>query len=482
MQGIRIIAGVLLVFLGHQVQADLRESCERNMNEARRSIAAAQTRVNARIQQAIASSPAACRAKLDAAKTHCLPGDEREERRFCRSLPEGFTGTAQAIGETCAKVSRFQQLVNGSARRCRTQLNGCEAACAAQEQAKRICSDIRAGILRHLENQSRSAQNLLTRVREAAEAQQPPVACAGSETRSLAANTVERSSSPTPGAPSPSATPASRSPAAPSAPTSAARPVPASSGGMLGSLAQAAPLALLAMTMLQNRDQGAPADPMAKFCDENPQSRVCGAAVDCSDPNVASLNPVDCLCKDPAKARVTPICNQKPESGAIAGGFAGLPQSSGREGLLGASGAMDLLGAQNYKGGDVIGAELGIDAQQKSASGGGPNVSGGSPSPEPAAPHGGSPGSFNTDIMQGVEKGGGAGAGFGGSHAARTGEGEEHLEPFDLTRYLPQTEAQAREVAGMSIEAKDGLTGPLGPSIWEKVSRQYRRHQSFLKP
>ena len=37
-------------------------------------------------------------------------------------------------------------------------------------------------------------------------------------------------------------------------------------------------------------------------------------------------------------------------------------------------------------------------------------------------------------------------------------------------------------LAGMTVSAKDGITGPMGPSLWQKVSRRYRKMKVFLKP
>jgi hypothetical protein len=92
----------------------------------------------------------------------------------------------------------------------------------------------------------------------------------------------------------------------------------------------------------------------------------------------------------------------------------------------------------------------------------------------------GGPGRSNVDkgVITGMMGGSGSGAvgggagGGGGGGTGKGGGGKNAAGGFDLSKYLPK--AATRGVAGMSISAKDGVTGPLGPSIWEKVSNQYQ--------
>ena len=85
---------------------------------------------------------------------------------------------------------------------------------------------------------------------------------------------------------------------------------------------------------------------------------------------------------------------------------------------------------------------------------------------------------------------GGSGGGAGGGFAATSGGGGGGSKGssdsgggggggFNLSKYLPG-QYKGRGLAGMSIEAKDGVTGPMGPSIWEKVSTQYQNQKSSL--
>jgi len=81
---------------------------------------------------------------------------------------------------------------------------------------------------------------------------------------------------------------------------------------------------------------------------------------------------------------------------------------------------------------------------------------------------GGSSGGFAaTSGGGGGGKGGGSGDGAGGGYGG-----------FNLNKFLPKD--AKRGLAGMSIEAKDGVTGPMGPSIWEKVSNQYQNQKNSL--
>lgn len=83
------------------------------------------------------------------------------------------------------------------------------------------------------------------------------------------------------------------------------------------------------------------------------------------------------------------------------------------------------------------------------------------------------------NVIQGLAAGsGGAGGGYGGGAGGggggggKGGGGEGEGERFDLSKFLPK--AKTRGLAGMSITSQDGITGPMGPSIWEKVSNQYQ--------
>lgn len=81
-----------------------------------------------------------------------------------------------------------------------------------------------------------------------------------------------------------------------------------------------------------------------------------------------------------------------------------------------------------------------------------------------------------TNVITGQGGGsGGGGGGFGGGGGGAGGGGRtkgDYGGRFNLKDFLPK--GASRNIAGMSISAKDGITGPLGPSIFEKVTNQYQ--------
>lgn len=77
--------------------------------------------------------------------------------------------------------------------------------------------------------------------------------------------------------------------------------------------------------------------------------------------------------------------------------------------------------------------------------------------------------------------GGGSGGGFaGGLSGGRGGGGRAKdgldglLDRFNLKKLLPKAKVVNRGLAGMSVKSVDGITGPMGPSIFEKATNQYR--------
>jgi hypothetical protein len=138
----------------------------------------------------------------------------------------------------------------------------------------------------------------------------------------------------------------------------------------------------------------------------------------------------------------SPIPVDHSDHGKLAGGSGG-----GAGGGLGGGGP----GGLNPEGGDGTGAS-GIDKNvitgtSGAGSGGGLSAVGGG--------GGGS-----------SKPGGGSGGGGGGS--------------FNLAKYLPKNMFQNRGLAGMTVPAQDGVTGPLGPTIWEKVHTRYEDKKSSL--
>lgn len=92
-------------------------------------------------------------------------------------------------------------------------------------------------------------------------------------------------------------------------------------------------------------------------------------------------------------------------------------------------------------------------------------------------------GPYNTDIMSGLA--GGAGSGAGGSYGRGGSGGDKGLldslaDKFNLKGFLP-SKADFKN-RGLASTGADGITGPNGPSLFEKVSTRYLKKQSELLP
>ena len=74
------------------------------------------------------------------------------------------------------------------------------------------------------------------------------------------------------------------------------------------------------------------------------------------------------------------------------------------------------------------------------------------------------------------------GMGLGGYPGLGGGSGSGDKDKIDLSQWLPKGKYKALNIGGMSIKAYDGITGPMGPSIWEKVSNQYQQQKPRLIP
>ena len=200
------------------------------------------------------------------------------------------------------------------------------------------------------------------------------------------------------------------------------------------------------------------------------------AATDCSDPTMAASN-VTCIC---ASNPASPICGNGNGGSQLAGGAGGTQLSgpgsaprpyaptSGPDGVtptgLGSpapsTGAN--VGQQGGGGGGGIGG----------GSGGGPGGGGGGEDP------GGAP-VDKQSMIGGVSGGGGGGSGVPGNPYGSGGKGGDgdkgFFDKFNLSKFLPSKKNfGSRGLAGMSLQSKDGITGPMGPSIWEKVTNQYQ--------
>ncbi|HRK06200.1 MAG TPA: hypothetical protein PLZ57_00405 [Pseudobdellovibrionaceae bacterium] len=197
---------------------------------------------------------------------------------------------------------------------------------------------------------------------------------------------------------------------------------------------------------------------------------------DCTDPNNQSLT---CFCARPENASkamcgggnpgVTPGGVQAPPGGNPGGN---VPYSPVDPTNPGATNPFDGLGGKGGAGGG--------DSQ---GSGGGGAPGGGGLS----SLGGESTGAFGANGDRGSAIGGvssgnnagsgghaGGGGGGGGSGGAGRSDDGGFLSKLNLKKLLPGDKYKNRGLAGMNGTAKDGITGPMGPSLWEKATRQYQ--------
>lgn len=203
---------------------------------------------------------------------------------------------------------------------------------------------------------------------------------------------------------------------------------------------------------------------------------------DCSDPNNQSLA---CFCSRESNAK-SPMCAGF-NPGAVAGGGA---TTNGPGNGIGSSTATPFLGTGD-DGAGTDGNTVDPFASKQNASNGGDGFSPGGGSP----PGGGGLGSLGGDdggsggfgdprsAITGTSGGqggslGGSGGGGGGGGLARNngtaGAFGNFMDKFNLKKFLPGSKYKTRGIAGMSVKSVDGITGPMGPSLFEKATRQYQ--------
>lgn len=198
--------------------------------------------------------------------------------------------------------------------------------------------------------------------------------------------------------------------------------------------------------------------------------------MDCSNPTYAQSN-IQCICQADPKNTICTGMQQLP---------GGLTTTIGDMGPAGPSYTepsdftSDGSNALGFDGKAAV-----SKGSQTADGGGGGGPQGGRGGSFNGAGEGGYADRSNVDknVIQGLAGGSGAGpaygGGGGGSGSGNTGRGGGGSgERFDLSKFLPK--AKTRGLAGMSITSKDGITGPMGPSIWEKVSNQYQLQRQNL--
>lgn len=199
---------------------------------------------------------------------------------------------------------------------------------------------------------------------------------------------------------------------------------------------------------------------------------------DCTDPNNQSFA---CFCTREVN-KSSPMCAGF-NGGNLAGGGA---SPTGPSNGIGSNVATPFLGT-DMDGDGIEDDPAALQPKQNASNGDGFSPGGGS------APGGGGLGGFGGDdggmgapgdprsAITGTSGGTGSGLGGGGGGGgglARNnrgaGGGGGLMDKFNLKRFLPGSKYKARGLAGMSVKSVDGITGPMGPSIWEKATRQYQ--------
>lgn len=196
-------------------------------------------------------------------------------------------------------------------------------------------------------------------------------------------------------------------------------------------------------------------------------------AMDCTNPAYAQNN-IMCICQADPK---NPLCVQREQF------------PSGLTTTLGDMGPATPSFSDDDMLMDDGSPALALDGKPSVAKGSQTADGGGGAGPQggrggfynPNAERGGGQPRSNIDknVIQGLAAGSGGasgglggGAGGGGGGGGKGGGGDGEGERFDLSKFLPK--AKTRGLAGMSITSQDGITGPMGPSLWEKVSKQYQ--------
>lgn len=237
------------------------------------------------------------------------------------------------------------------------------------------------------------------------------------------------------------------------------------------------------ISALQCKDKTSTAPPTATAALAGPTPVSLTTAIgDCSDSKFASTstycicksNPADALC-----ARNVANSGGTVGSGVAGGGIATPGISDGASDDMAAidQSAIASKGEKGSNAGGSGGGGGGIGG----GSGGGGALGGGE--------GGGDPGSgFDKNVITGASSGGGGiaglsaagGGGSGGGLSKGAGGSGDGSGGFNLSKYLPKGMFKNRGLAGMSVPSTDGVTGPLGPSIWEKVHNRYEEKKSTL--
>lgn len=197
---------------------------------------------------------------------------------------------------------------------------------------------------------------------------------------------------------------------------------------------------------------------------------------DCSDPANQSLA---CFCTRPANA-ASAMCAGFAGGGGGGGGTTTTPNGSTIASPVGGSVA-DATDGNTADPFAIPKKEGGGDG--KGMGDGGSGAPGGSGLSALGSEGGGSggPGDSRSAITgtsggngSGLGSAGGGGGGGGLSRNNGGGAKDGFFDKFNLRKFLPGSKYKTRGIAGMSVKSVDGITGPMGPSLFEKATRQYQ--------
>lgn len=212
-------------------------------------------------------------------------------------------------------------------------------------------------------------------------------------------------------------------------------------------------------------------------------------ANDCSNPQFAAVTPA-CICaavgSNPAADPTNAICNNGQSLTGINPSLTTTGGPSTPSSLI--QDSSDGVGVDTT----AIKAKTqsGTNAMEGGASGGGFGGGGGAGAGRGGGMDDGghSPSTIDKNVITGQSgggggglAGGGGGGGSGGGYGGGGG-GNAGADKIDLSQWLPKGKYKALNIGGMSIKPYDGITGPMGPSIWEKVSNQYQQQKPRLIP
>ena len=204
---------------------------------------------------------------------------------------------------------------------------------------------------------------------------------------------------------------------------------------------------------------------------------------DCTNPSFALTNQV-CICSTPGSVAYAPkstICNNTSQAGAgpMMDAQTGpmTPTDSGGNIGTGDNG-MNASVSAPVKGQGGTTPEAGGGGGGGGGPTGGGRLGNGNPDPTGVAPS-----NVDKSVITGQAGGSGGGAPGGGGGgvgalSGHTGSGGG-VGAFDIGKFLPaKKDYKNRGLASVGFQAKDGITGAMGPSIWEKVANQYQQQKA----